>query len=118
MYGKVGKHFTGIQIFNHGSLGNIDNQFGSTTTVQVLTHSVNAVACSTVRVIPKRQQRSNVMVGYQPDRSTIATIATVWPTECNRAFTTETDTAKTAVATANVELGFVDKCAHRGFLGY
>jgi hypothetical protein len=58
------------------------------------------------------------MVGYQPDRSTVASITTVWSTECNWALATETDTAKTAVATANVELGFVDKCTHRGFLGY
>jgi hypothetical protein len=58
------------------------------------------------------------VVGYKPHRATIATIATVWSTKGNWPLSTETDAAKATVATANVELGFIDKCTHRGFLGY
>jgi hypothetical protein len=86
--------------------------------MQVFTHAVYAIACPTVRVITKCQQRRNVVVGYKPHRAAVATITTVWTTKGNWPFSTETDAAKTSVATANVELGFIDKCTHRGFLGY
>ena len=61
---QVGQNFAGIQIFHHGSLRNIHNEVGSTTTVQVLAHAVHAVSGSTVRVIAECQQRSNVVIGH------------------------------------------------------
>jgi hypothetical protein len=115
---QVGQYFARIQIFYLGSFRHIHDQVGSTATVQVLAHSVYAIACPTVRVITKCQQRRNVVVGYKPHRAAVAAVTTVWTAECDRPFTTETDAAKTPVATANVELGFIDKCTHRGFLGY
>ena len=118
MHWQVGQHFARIQIFYLGSFRNIHNQVGSTASVQVLTHAVYAIACPAVRVIAKCQQRRNVVVGHEPYRATVATVATVWSAKCNWPFTTETDATKTTVATANVELGFIDKCTHRGFLGY
>jgi hypothetical protein len=58
------------------------------------------------------------MVGHKPHRATVTAIATVWTAERNWPFTTEANATKATVATANVELGFIDKCTHRGFLGY
>jgi hypothetical protein len=79
---------------------------------------MHTVACSTVGVVAKGQQRRHIVIRLKPHRTAVATIAAVWAAEGNWALSAETDAACTAVASANVQLGFVDKCTHRGFLGY
>jgi hypothetical protein len=58
------------------------------------------------------------MIGLEPHRAAVPAVAAVWTTKGNWSLSAETHAASTTVASANVELGFVDKCAHRGFLGY
>ena len=86
--------------------------------MEVLAHSVYAVACTTVRMVTECKQRGDVVVGLQPDRTAISPVATVWATERDGSLATETHAACTAVTTANVQLGFVDECTHRGFPCY
>ena len=116
--GKVGKNLARVHVANHGSFGNLDHHFLAATTMQILTHSMHAVACSTVGMVAKGQQRRHIVIGLKPHRTAVTAVATVWATKCNWALSAEADTACTTVASANVELGFVDKCTHRGFLGY
>ena len=79
---------------------------------------MHPVACSTVGMVAKGQQRRNIVIGLKPYRTAVDTVAAVWATKCNWTLSAEADTACTTVASANVELGFVDKCTHRGYLGY
>ena len=52
-------------------------------------------------------------VGNQPHVAALAAIATVGATEGDGAFPTERDAARATIATAHVQLGFIDKSAHR-----
>ena len=49
----------------------------------------------------------------EPDIATLATIAAIGPAECDRPLTAERDAARATVATADIQLGFVDTGAHR-----
>jgi hypothetical protein len=118
VFGEVGQNFVRVHVANNGSFRNLDQHFLATAAMQIFTHSVHAVACSSVGMIAKGQQRRHIVVGLKPYRTAVATVAAVWATESNWTLSTEADAACTTVASANVELGFVDKCTHRGFLGY
>jgi len=115
---EICEHFTGVHVAHDGPLGNLDDQVLSPTPVQVLAHSVHAISCTTMRMVAEREQRCNVVIGFQPDRATVAAVTTIWSTEGDRSLSTETHAASTAIATANVQLGFIDEGTHRGFPCY
>ena len=75
--------------------------------------AVHTIERPAVRVVAKRQQRRDVAVGNQPHVAALAAIATVGATEGDGAFPTERDAARATIATAHVQLGFIDKSAHR-----
>jgi len=115
---EIREYLTGVHVAHDGALGNLDDQVLSPTPVQVLAHSVHAISCTTMRMVAEREQRCNVVIGFQPDRATVAAVTTIRSAESNRTLTTETHAASTAVATANVQLGFIDEGTHRGFPCY
>jgi hypothetical protein len=55
-----------------------------------------------MRVVAKRQQTCHISIGLKPNRTTVATIATVWAAVHYRPFATKTDAATTAVTSANI----------------
>jgi hypothetical protein len=65
-----------------------------------------------MRVIAKSQQTCNISISNKPNRSAIASIATVWSAIDNWTFATKTYTATTAITTTNIELCFVNKGTH------
>jgi hypothetical protein len=84
-----------------------------TPAVEVFTFAMYSVASASVWVISKRQERRYVAVGKQPYISTFATIATIRATHCFWAFTSETDTSGATIAAPHIQLGFIDKHAHK-----
>ena len=61
---QVGQNFARVHIAHHSAFRNLDDHVFATTTVQILAHSVHAIACPSVGVIAKSQQRSNVVVSH------------------------------------------------------
>jgi hypothetical protein len=53
-------------------------------------------------MIAKRQQTRYVSIGLEPNRTTIAAVATIRATVHNRSFATKTDAATTPITAANV----------------
>ena len=62
-----------------------------------------------VRVVAEREQRGDVAVGDQPDVAALAAVAAVRAAHRDGALTAERHAAGAAVATAHVQLGFVDE---------
>jgi hypothetical protein len=116
--GQVGEQLAGVQIGDDGALGHHHLQVLAALAVLVLAHSVHAVERPAVRMVAERQQRRHVAAGHQPDVAALAAVAAIGPTEGHRPFTAERHTARATVASAHVELGLVDKSAHRTLRGY
>jgi len=73
---------------------------------------VHAVLGSPVWMIAEREQRRDVAARHQPHVSAGAPVATVGPTERDRALSPERDAAGSAVSATHIQLGFVDKSTH------
>ena len=93
----------------------VDTEYKSSLSdvVTAADRACEALVVSVVRVVAKRQQRRDVAIGNQPHVAALAAIATVGATEGDGAFPTERDAARATIATAHVQLGFIDKSAHR-----
>ena len=111
--GQVGHQLAGVQVGADRALGHHHLQVLATLAVLILAHAVHAIERPAVRVVAKRQQRRDVAIGNQPHVAALAAIATVGATEGDGAFPTERDAARATIATAHVQLGFIDKSAHR-----
>jgi hypothetical protein len=110
---KVGQDFTGVHVTRDSSFGNMDDEVFTTSSMEVFAFTVNAVASASVRVISKCQERRHVTVGQQPHIAALAAIATIGPTHSFRTFASETDASSAAVSAPHIQLGFIDKHAHR-----
>ena len=110
---KVGQNFTGVHVARNCSLGNMNDEVFASSSMEVFTFAVNSVASASVRVVSKCQKRRHVTVGQQPHIAALAAIAAVWPTHRFRTFATETDASSAAVSAPHIQLGFIDKHAHR-----
>jgi hypothetical protein len=110
---KVGQNLTGVHVARNGSFGNMDDEVFATSSMKVFAFTVNAVASASVRVISKCQERRHVTVGQQPHIATLAAIATIGATHGFRTFASETDASSAAVSAPHIQLGFIDKHAHR-----
>ena len=115
---EIREHLPRVHVTNDGALRHLDDEIFTPPTVEVFAHSVDSVARTTVRMIAEREQRGHVVVGLQPNRSAVASVAPVRTTECDRSLATETHAARTAVTTANVQLGLIDESTHRGIPCY
>ena len=110
---EVGEEFAGVHVGDHGAFRHEHLEVFATPAVEVFTLAVHAVLRPAVRVVAECQQRGHVAVGDEPDVAALATVAAVGTTEGHRAFAAERHTASSAVASAYVQLRFVDKPAHR-----
>lgn len=109
---EFGQHLTGVHIAHHGSFRNGDLKAFSSAPVEVLTFSVHTVPGPPVRVVTKRQERGDIVVGDEPDIATISAVTAIRPPVYHRSFTAERHTASTAISTAEVQLAFVDELGH------
>jgi len=62
-----------------------------------------------MRVVLEREERRDVAIGHEPDVATPATIAAIGAALGHVGLTPECDAAGAAIATAHVQLAFVDE---------
>ena len=110
---EVGEQLARVHVGDHGTFRHEHLKVFAAPTVEVFALTVHAVLRSTVRMVAEGQQRGHVAIGDEPDVATLAAVAAVGATERHRAFATERHTAGSTVASAYVQLRFVDKPAHR-----
>jgi hypothetical protein len=82
--------------------------------MQIFTFAMHSIGGTPMRMISKCQQRRHVVVCNEPYIAAATTVTTIRATHGHWAFTTERNAASTAVAAAYIQLGFVNKGAHRG----
>jgi len=109
---EFGQNLSGVHVTHHGSFRHGDLKAFSSTPVEVFTFSVYTIPCPPMRVVTKRQERGDIVVGDEPDIATITAVTAVRPPVDHRPFTAERHTASTAISTAEVQLAFVDELGH------
>ena len=68
-----------------------------------------SVGGSAKGVITKSQQRSLIMVGFEPDVATATTVAPIGTALCHVSFASKTDASGAAIASFGVQLSAVDE---------
>ena len=114
MRAQVGKYFATVEVAHDGALRHLYFQVFSASSVEILPHSRHTVFATTMRMITERHQGRHVVVGDQPYRTTVATVATVRTAVHHRTFAAETHATRATVATTHVQLRFVNKRTHVG----
>ena len=110
---QLGEHLAVVEVLDDGALRNGDLEIPATTPVEILALAVDAAAGSSVRVIAKRQQRGDVVVGDHPHVAASASVAAVGSSEGDRTLPPERHASRTTVAATHVELALVDELGHR-----
>jgi dGTPase len=115
---QIREYVTGVHVFNYGSLWHMYLEIFAPPTMKILAHSVDTIAGAPMGMIPECQQRRDIVIGYEPHRSAVTTVASIGTAKRNRTFSPKTYTTGSTVTTKNIELGFINKYTHRGFSGY
>ena len=58
---------------------------------------------------PRREVSAEILIGFQPDATAVATVATIRPTERNKFFPTKTNATVTTGAGKYCDDGFVNE---------
>ena len=111
---EIGDDLARTVLADRGPLGDVHREIGAGLAVALVPGTVSPRRTAAVRMVAEREERRNVAVGLEPDVAAGAAIATVGSALGRVRLTPERDAAGAAVATAHIQLRFVDKVRHAG----
>ncbi len=107
--GQIGQAFSGIGVIHQRAYRDIHDAVSTVPPVTVAAFAVAATFGGIARVVAKGEQRVEMVTGPEIDRAAIAAVAAGRSAARHELFTAESHTAIAAIATSDIDDGFVNK---------